>query len=178
MNSRAILRYSFLAATFALGILVGCAPPPPPPVTAKPVELKEVTIAELETEIASYKGKVVLIDVWFLGCRPCKEKMPQFVELHRELGPEGLVCMTLDVYEEELKSKDKVLDFLKQKGADTLNFIVRDEVAKRDVWQRKYDADATPAYVAFDRSGKNVRPPEPSDKASMTRFLKKLLDEK
>ena len=178
MNSRAILRYSYFAAAFALGILIGCVPPPPPPATAKPVELKEVTIAGLETEIASHKGKVVLIDVWFLGCGPCVKKMPQFVELHRELGPEGLVAMTLDVYEEELKSQDKVLDFLKQKGADTLNFIVRDEVSKRDVWQRKYDADATPTYVAFDRKGEYVRPPEPSDKASMTRFLKKLLDEK
>ncbi len=177
MNSRPILRFGVLAAALALGILAGCTPPPSPD-TPKPVELRAVTIAELDDEIRSHRGKVVLIDVWFLGCAPCVKKMPQFVELHRELQVEGLVCMTLDTYSEELKKKDKVLDFLKEKGADTINLILSDHANKSDDWIEKYDCARTPSYVAFDRRGEFVRPPEPADKENMTRFLKKLLSEK
>ena len=178
MNFRAFGRFAILSAALGLGVLVGCTPSPPPPETAKPVELKNTTIAELEDEIAIHKGKVVLIDVWFLGCEPCVKRFPKFVEIHNELKSEGLVCLTVDVYEEELKKRDKVLEFLKEKGADTLNFIVADNIARRDAWQKKYDAEGTPSYVIFDRQGRHVRTPQPEDKENISRFLKKLLSEK
>ena len=167
-----------LSAALIFGILVGCQPPPPPPVTAKPVELNAVTIAELNGIIAGHKGNVVLIDVWFLGCAPCVKRFPKFVELHHELQADGLVCITLDTYREELKKKGDVLDFLKQQGADTQNLIVNDREATQDAWQTQYDAVATPSYVIFDRNGKWVPTPAPEDKENMTRILKKLLADK
>ncbi|MCU0706141.1 MAG: hypothetical protein MUF18_19430 [Fimbriiglobus sp.] len=40
-----------------------------PPITGPvgPVELTPVTAADLDKAIAAHKGKVVLIDCWFLG---------------------------------------------------------------------------------------------------------------
>ena len=177
MSQRAILRVFVLSAALALGIAVGCTPPPIP-VTPTPVELRSISVGEYEGEIAKHKGKVVLVDVWFLGCSPCLKKFPEFVELHRELGPEGLVCISLDVNPQELKRKEKVLDFLRSKGADTINLIFNDHQSKLTDWFDKYDCHRTPATIAYNRRGERIRVPEPADKGIMTKFLKKLLDEK
>ena len=177
MKLRAILRSLTLSAALVFGIAVGCTRPPPPH-TSKPVELKAVSVAQLEGEIASHKGKVVLIDVWFLGCDPCVKRFPKFVELHRELASEGLVAISLKVEPKEEKRKEQVLDFLKQQGADGINLIVEDDEKTLDDWQMKYDARATPSYVIFDRAGRWVRTPQPEDKENITRILKKLLSEK
>jgi hypothetical protein len=60
--------YRTVPLLFALSI--GCGGPAAPQVarTAAPaVTLAEVSVAGLEAAIAEQKGKVVLLDVWFLG---------------------------------------------------------------------------------------------------------------
>jgi len=166
----------FLAA-LGLSIIFGCKPTPIPD-TPKPVELRSITVAQFDAEIAAHPGKVVLIDVWFLGCSPCVKKFPEFVELHRELGAEGLVCISLDIRPDELKKKEKVLEFLKEQGADTVNLIFNDRQTNVDDWFDKFGVRYTPATIVYNRRGERVPPPEPADKEYMTRFLKKLLAEK
>ena len=46
----------------------------PAPVEA--VTLREVTVEGFQKALAEQKGKVVLVDVWFLGCAPCVKKFP------------------------------------------------------------------------------------------------------
>ena len=168
-----MLRFAILAIALFTSV-IGAAEPK----TDKPIELRAVKIAALNDEIANHKGEVVLIDIWFRGCAPCVKRFPKFVELHRELKTEGLACITLDVYSEELKIKDKVLEFLKEHGADTVNLIVDDDEKTLDVWQTKYDAVATPSYVIFDRKGEWVKTPQPESKENVSKLLKKLLAEK
>ena len=86
MTLRTACRTIGLSAALLLGIAVGCVPPPSPPTTSKPVELKSATAAEVEAEIAANLGKVILVDCWFLGCPPCIERFPHFVELHRDMA--------------------------------------------------------------------------------------------
>ncbi len=148
-----------------------------PPEPERPVELRAVNVNELDAELAKHRGKVVLIDVWFLGCAPCVKRFPKFVELHRELRGDGLVCISLNVYPEELKKKDKVLEFLKDQKANTINLIVDDTEKALGAWQDKYDAGPTPSYVILNRKGEWVKTPQPEDKENVTRTLKKLLAE-
>ena len=168
-----MVRFAILAFSLFTGALDAAEPK-----TDQPVELRAVKIAALNEEIARHKGKVILIDIWFRGCAPCVKRFPKFVDLHRELKNEGLVCISLDVYGEELKTKDKVLEFLKEQGADTINLIVDDDEKTLDVWQAKYDAAATPSYVVFDRKGEWVKTPQPESKENVSMLLKKLLAEK
>lgn len=164
-------------ATLAIACLAGTLGAVEPKID-RPIELRAVKIAALNDEIAKHKGEVVLIDIWFRGCAPCVKRFPKFVELHRELKAEGLVCISLDVYSEELKIKDKVLEFLKEQGADTVNLIVDDDEKTLDAWQTKYDAAATPSYVIFDRKGVWVKTPQAESKENVSKLLKKLLTEK
>ena len=126
------------------------------PVQTRPVELVPVSVAGLDAALADLKGKVVLVDVWFLGCKPCVKKFPQFVELHHKYADAGLACVSVDLMPGEVADQAKVLAFLSVQKARFPNFILSDDPSKVDDWADRMDAIPTPAYLLFDRSGKRV----------------------
>ena len=176
-----------MRTAFAIAFLAACGCSTSAP-TEKPqkivitenteVKLQQVTVAELEKAIADQKGKVVVLDIWFLGCAPCVKKFPTFVEMSNAYAADGLVCMSVDVEMDENDKKDKVLEFLKEKQATFANYIIKDDEKVRDAWQKKNDADATPSYVVFNRKGERVPVPQSIKPDDMKALVKKLLDEK
>jgi peroxiredoxin len=57
--------------------------------------------------LASYRGKVVLLDFWATWCTPCREEIPRFVELQSKYGAQGLQIIGISMDDEE----DQVRDF-------------------------------------------------------------------
>lgn len=138
---------------------VGCSGPAtvqkPPATSTVPVELTPVSAAGLERAIAEQKGKVVLVDVWFLGCTPCREKFPHVVELHRKYAADGLAVMSVDMIPDELDRKEKIVDFLKKNDAGFPNFILADQ-ASSDSWTDKIGLRFTPYTLMYDRAGNRI----------------------
>ncbi len=148
-----------LPLLFAL--VAGCASVPPAADTpADSVSLKPVTVAELKDIVASHKGKVVVIDCWFRGCPPCVKKFPHMMDLRRELEKDGMVLMTLDVYLEEYKIKDEVLEFLRKQKSTGPNYIFKDHEDFADKWKFENKAMDAPALVVYDRDGVKVDVPK------------------
>jgi thiol-disulfide isomerase/thioredoxin len=47
--------------------------------------------------LASYKGQVVLLNIWATWCEPCRAEMPAIEQLHRVFGPRGLKIVSVSV---------------------------------------------------------------------------------
>jgi len=59
------------------------------------------SLAGGEVDLASHRGKVVLLNFWATWCPPCVAEMPSLERLHRALGPEGLAVVTVSTDEDE-----------------------------------------------------------------------------
>ena len=57
------------------------------------VEAPDFALEQLNGEtfrLSDERGNVVVLNAWGTWCAPCREEMPDFVELQEELGPRGL----------------------------------------------------------------------------------------
>ena len=58
-----------------------------------------------DVTLSSYKGKVILLNLWATWCGPCKIEIPGFVELYKQYQPRGLVILGLSVDDTVAKLK-------------------------------------------------------------------------
>jgi thiol-disulfide isomerase/thioredoxin len=74
---------------------------------------RAVTPGAAAHTLASYKGRVVLLNIWATWCAPCRAEMPAIERLHREFGPRGLqiVAVSIDKAGDEKLIDDFVRDF-------------------------------------------------------------------
>ncbi len=99
-----------------------------------------------EVPLSDFRGKVVVLDFWATWCPPCRREIPDFVELQREYGPQGLQIVGIALDEPE-----KVEAFARQNGMDYPVLMGSDEVAVL------YGGiDGIPTTFLIDRQGKIV----------------------
>jgi len=96
-------------------------------------------------DLASYRGKVVLLNFWATWCGPCVQEMPSLERLHRALGPEGLAVVTVSADEDEAALRQ----FVKQ-YALTMP-VLRDPGGRGPA--ARYHTTGYPETFVLDRAG-------------------------
>jgi thiol-disulfide isomerase/thioredoxin len=60
------------------------------------VNLEGTTLDGDPLTLASYRGKPVVLNVWYSTCGPCRKEAPALNQAHEQLAPEGVTFVGLD----------------------------------------------------------------------------------
>jgi thiol-disulfide isomerase/thioredoxin len=104
------------------------------------------TIAGEAVSLASYKGKVVLVDFWGTWCGPCLAAMPKLTALHEKYQAKGFEILGVAA-----DDSDSLKEFLDKKPLAWKNVTdAESELAM------KYSIEAYPTTLLIDKQGKHV----------------------
>lgn len=133
-------------------------PPPPdaaragaedPAASASSADVRLVDFAGLEKELATLKGKTIVIDCWATWCGICKEKFPAFVALREQYGDTPNVVFASLANDPEDK-EDIVREFVGSSAPGMICWQLDEDPADFSV---KFQVDGVPAYLIFDEDG-------------------------
>lgn len=94
---------------------------------------------------ASYKGKVVLLSFWAVGCPPCREEIPHLLELYEKYKDQGLVVLGVNCWDEPLGT---VREYVEDQKITFPILLNGSRVAQ------KYRVMVVPSLFWIDRQGR------------------------
>lgn len=123
-----------------------------------------------EFSLASFKGKVVLVDVWATWCGPCKVEIPHLKTLEEEMKGKNVAIVSVSVDEEKDKEKWKKFIVDEKLGGTQLYAKGWSDIAKF------YQINGIPRFLLFDKDGKLIthdapRPSNPDLKKMIEKYL-------
>ncbi len=99
--------------------------------------------------LATFRGEVVLLNVWATWCIPCEAEMPSIQRLYDEFGPRGLKVVAVSVDE---SGPDNVRQWVDERE---LTFqILHDQSGSIE---RTYQTIGVPETFIIDREGRIVK---------------------
>lgn len=122
-------------------------------------------------KFSEYKGKVVVMDIWDTGCRPCIAEMPSLAKLEHSFEGQDVVFVSLSLD----RDVEKWLNFMQSR---TMSGVQLNEPAgPKSEFAKFYKLRGVPRFLVFDKSGKIVetnapRPSDPKLKMLIERTLK------
>jgi peroxiredoxin len=120
----------------------GCDRGAHPALTGKMAPDFTVSDGTTTVHLASYRGRVVVLNFWATWCPPCVQEMPALVELHHERPDLAIVAVSVD------EDPDAYNSFVARRHVDLIT--VRDPAEKA---AGLYHSEAWPETYIIDRKG-------------------------
>lgn len=118
-----------------------------PPEKRPAPPLRYDSLGGSSVDLASLRGRVVLVDFWATWCRPCVAALPRLAALQSELGEKGLTILGASIDEHPAKVR-------KALGSSAAAYPVG--LVTAEDWNR-WGVRSLPALFLVDREGMIVR---------------------
>ena len=137
-----------ISAALAIALFFALVPRPAAS-AVKP--LKSVTGGELKSILAQNSAKVTVVNFWATWCPPCKEEMPELIEVKNAFAAQGvkLVLVSADSGDD----LEEATKFLRKVGAELPSFHLGEEPEE---FVKTFDPNwpaTLPATFIFDGGG-------------------------
>lgn len=108
---------------------------------------------------SDFAGKVVVVDVWNTGCKPCIAEIPYMRQLETRFARQDVAFISYSLEAE----KEKWQDFVKDHDMEGNQWIETE--AFKSPFARHYQVRSIPRFMVFDKEGKivEVYAPRPSN---------------
>ena len=121
----------------------------PPDERGEPVELSGETLTGDQVDLADRRGSVVVVNVWWAGCPPCRKEAPLLVDASDEL-PGGGTVLGINIRD---SSKDTALAF--ERGFGVTYPSIYDPGSKLLLnFPPPFNPRDMPSTVVLDRQGR------------------------
>ncbi len=112
-------------------------------------ELKDLD--DKAVNLADYKGKVTIVDIWGTWCPPCRMEIPHFVDLYQQYKGKGLEIVGINCNEEGTPAEVKktIKDFAKEQKVEYKCLLNDDKTEAKVPGFQGY-----PTTLFLDRAGK------------------------
>jgi thiol-disulfide isomerase/thioredoxin len=108
-------------------------------------KLEVDTLSGKRIDVGSFKGKVLLLDVWASWCGPCKEELPMLDAMAKRLKSKGIEILAVSV-DQERANVDK---FLRNHGRWSLT-VAHDPAG---LIAERLSPEKMPTSYVIDRAG-------------------------
>ena len=98
-----------------------------------------------EVTLASFKGRVVVLDFWATWCGPCKAAMPSIQKIHEAYSGKPVTVLGIDVWERKADAGPK---YFREKGFTYGCLLEGEDLA------RAYGVTGIPTLVVIGKDGK------------------------
>jgi thiol-disulfide isomerase/thioredoxin len=101
-------------------------------------------------DIADFRGKTVLVNLWATWCVPCRREMPALDALEAKLGGDDFHVVAINI---DTRNTDKPHAWLKENGITRLAYYADPEAKAFQLLKEEGKAFGMPTTVIVDRDG-------------------------
>jgi thiol-disulfide isomerase/thioredoxin len=126
----------------------------PSTTNAKLDALRKMVMPDLKgvrKTLSDWEGKVLVVNFWAVWCDPCREEIPEFVKLQKELAEKGVQFVGIAV--EPPDRLKQVTDFAREMGVNYPN-LLGDYDAMALAQEAGNPTGALPFTMVMDRQGR------------------------
>lgn len=115
-------------------------------------------------KISDFKGKVVLLDFWYLSCYPCLKAIPDLIKLQKEFKDDLVIIGINDVDDQEF-----ITEYFKKREVNYFSTYKTDKN-----FSKSLNITSHPTILLYDIKGKLIHTDTGYSKAGM-RSLKRAI---